>query len=341
MKTVFKYIFKGSLLFLGLLALLFVCLYFHTKGNYQIAATAAQNSEIPSISINGTLIHAESYGKDTNPVVIVIHGGPGNDFRYLLSLKALSNEYFVVFYDQRGSGLSERVSADELSLESTLEDLDAIIDYYGKGNKVHLIGHSWGGMLASGYAAWHPEKLGKVIVAEPGMLTSDMAKEFMAKTGGMKLDLSWDLVKLLVMSWFESLHIDGPDDQARQDYFWTKLIWNSDPKTHPLRGYYCSDDFSMYTEWRYGSVAAQAILESGLDEQGNMQIDLVSGLENYPDTVLFLTGSCNSIIGEDHQRKQMKYFQKAKLIKIQDAGHWMFLDKPYESIYAVRRFLNQ
>ncbi len=339
MKKVFKYFLKGTLLLLGLLALTAVFMYFSTMGSYQVAATVVDDPSLPSIHINGVHLHAESFGNPNNPVVVVVHGGPGNDYRYLLHLKSLADEYYVVFYDQRGSGLSERLAAEELTLENCLSDLDAIVDHYGRGDKVYLIGHSWGGMLASGYTAKHPQKLAGVVLAEPGTLTTEMFEEYMRITNNLALDLNWDLFKLLVVSWFESLHIDGPDEQAGQDYFWTKLVWESDPETHPLRGYYCSSDQSKYSEWRFGSLANRAIRQSGMDENGKINLDLVSGLENYQDTVLFLTGSCNTIIGETYQNKQMKYFPAARQEVIQDAGHWIFLDKPEESIAVVRAYL--
>jgi len=46
-------------------------------------------------------------------------------------LKELSDEYYVVFYDQRGSGLSPRVDPAELTLDSSIEDLDRIVEHYG------------------------------------------------------------------------------------------------------------------------------------------------------------------------------------------------------------------
>ena len=62
----------------------------------------------------------------------MLYGGPGNDYRYLLSLKALADDYFVVFYDQRGTGLSPRVDVKEHTIENMINDLNNIIDYHNK-----------------------------------------------------------------------------------------------------------------------------------------------------------------------------------------------------------------
>ena len=201
MKRILKITGKIFLALIGLLIILFVLFYFLTMGKYEVAKTVEQNPSIPHIKIGNTIFHAEAFGNDTNEVVIALHGGPGNDYRYILSLKELADEFFVVFYDQRGTGLSPRVPADELTLDNMLSDLNNIIDYYAKDRKVNLIGHSWGAMLASGYIAKHPVRVSKAVLAEPGILTQDEAKEFMEK---VKLKFSFTLLKLMGKCWFRS-----------------------------------------------------------------------------------------------------------------------------------------
>ena len=58
---------------------------------------------------------------------------------------------------------------------SAISDLDSIVDHYGQGNRVNLIGHSWGAMLVSAYLGQYPEKVDHAVLAEPGFLTSDFA----------------------------------------------------------------------------------------------------------------------------------------------------------------------
>jgi proline iminopeptidase len=275
-------------------------------------------------------------------VIIVLHGGPGNDYRYLLSLKALANDYFVVFYDQRGTGLSPRVDAKEHTIENMINDLNNIIDYYAQGRKVHIIGHSWGAMLASGYIGEYPSKVDKVVLAEPGILTSEKAIEFMEL---FKLDFSLSFLWHMGKCWFQSLHVDGPDEQAAQDYFFTALIFNADAdlfRKHPMAKYFCNQDLNTasFEYWRYNYLSNKAIFQSGIDEKGNLQIDLVSGVENFKNKVLFITGECNTLIGEEYQKDHMKYFKNAEMVVIKNAGHTMFGEQPEESIGAVRRYFD-
>ena len=134
-------------IFLGLvlgLAALFILFYVVTWGDYPVPATVADDPSLPHITIDGVTYHAETFGDPANPVVITIHGGPGGDYRSILSLKALSDDYFVVFFDQRGAGLSPRVNSDEITLASAVADLDSIVEHYGGGEPVNLVAHSWG-----------------------------------------------------------------------------------------------------------------------------------------------------------------------------------------------------
>jgi proline iminopeptidase len=54
----------------------------------------------------------------------------------------LAKDCRVIFYDQRGSGLSPRVDKKLLTMEQNLDDLKAVVDHFSNGKKVKLIGHS-------------------------------------------------------------------------------------------------------------------------------------------------------------------------------------------------------
>jgi proline iminopeptidase len=106
------------------LIVIFVLFYLFTMGEYSVADTVAQDPDLPRLSIAGVTYHGQTFGNPDDPVVITVHGGPGGDYLSILSLQALSDRYFVVFYDQRGSGLSPRIDPEEITFASTLADLD-------------------------------------------------------------------------------------------------------------------------------------------------------------------------------------------------------------------------
>lgn len=317
--------------------MLFALGYVLTIGEYTVPATVAQDPSLPHVTINGVTYHAETFGDSSNPVVITLHGGPGGDYRSLLSLQKLSDEFFVVFFDQRGSGLSPRVDPQGITLQSAVADLDSIVDYYGNGKPVNLVGHSWGAMLASAYLGKHPEKVSHAVLAEPGFLTSEFAEEWAEAT---KIHFSAGLLYYFLKTKYESLHVDGPDESASNDYYFHK--WNLyQGSDHPQAGYRCEGDTPKENEsWRSGAAASDALFKQAVDDDGNFEINLVDGVENFKNTVLFIAGECQTIIGADWQSKQMKFFPTAELVVIPGAGHEMFAENPEASIAAVREYLN-
>jgi proline iminopeptidase len=306
-----------------------------------VADTVVTDWSLRRVAVDGLLLHVETFGEAGRPVVVVVHGGPGNDARYLLPLQALADRYQVVFYDQRGSGLSERVSDERLTLEAFYADLDAIVDRYGGGKPVRIIGHSWGAMLASGYTGRHPEKVARLVLAEPGMLTRKTARLLMAATNDMNPRMSFRLLWIGASTWLRSLGVRGPDGDARAD--WLMGTLSATPfQGHPTEGYYCGRDLASarLEGWRFGARVAPALFKQARAADGSWNIDFVKGTENYGGEVLFLVGSCDAVAGEDQQRRHMVHFRRPRLEVIEGAGHTMFGEKPAESVAAVRRFLD-
>jgi proline iminopeptidase len=319
------------------IAVLFGLGYLLTLGKYDVAKTVDEDPSLPHVTIDGVTYHAETFGDPTNPVVITIHGGPGGDYRSILSLQALSDNYFVVFYDQRGSGLSPRVELEEITVTSMIADLDSIIDYYGGGQVVNLVAHSWGAMLASAYIGQHPDKVNHLVLAEPGFLTAEFAERW---AEGTKMSFSLPLLYHFLRTKFEALHVREPDDYASDDYFGRQMNMYQGAD-HPQAEYRCEgggppDDES----WRFGAVAQEALFQQAVDSKGNFTIDLTVGVEQFTNRVLFMAGECQQLIGPEWQREQMQFFHDAELVVIPDAGHEMFWESPEASVAAVRAYLD-
>jgi len=80
---------------------------------------------------------------------LALHGGPGFPHDYLEPLAALGDDRPVIFYDQLGCGHSDRPDEPSLwTLERFVEELAAVRGGLGL-DRIHLLGHSWGSMLAA------------------------------------------------------------------------------------------------------------------------------------------------------------------------------------------------
>ncbi|MDX1675859.1 MAG: alpha/beta fold hydrolase, partial [Longimicrobiales bacterium] len=118
------------------------------------------------LTVNGTelFVHREGTGEP----VVVVHGGPLLDHGYLVEpLRPLTDGHELIFYDQRLSGRSAgRVDSASVRLDTLVADIEAIRTSLGLG-RIHLLGHSWGGLLAAKYAASHPDRLRSLVLLSP------------------------------------------------------------------------------------------------------------------------------------------------------------------------------
>src|SRR5438270_2754333 len=81
------------------------------------------------------------------PPLLALHGGPGSTHHYFAPLEGLADERAVVLYDQIGCGKSDRPTDIEWSVELFRDEVAAVRAQL-RLERIHLLGTSWGGMLA-------------------------------------------------------------------------------------------------------------------------------------------------------------------------------------------------
>ena len=281
------------------------------EGNL-VPKTVEFDPTVPSISVNGTKLHSEAFGNPADPLVIVLHGGPGGDYRHLLNCKAFTNNnYYVVFYDQRGSGLSKRHPKSIYSLQVMLDDLSAVIAHYRTepDQKVFLLGQSWGAMLATAFMNKYPTAINGAILAEPGGLKWSDIMDYVSRSRdfGFASEASSDAVYL-------DQFITGKKDQhAVLDY--KLMVWASTEnyKNSPL-----GNEGSLPV-WRNGAVINAALFEIGEKEKP----DFTTNLSQYNTRVLFVYSERNKAYGLAYAQKVSSAFRNVQLFKVNGAGHDM------------------
>ena len=128
-------------------------------GCTSVPATVESDSSLEFVERQGYKFHVRTYGDKSLPPVIVVRGGQGGDSKYIYPIQDLAKNHYVIFYDQRGTGLSPRVNQEVLTLESSLDDLHSVVSHYGGRGQVRLIGHSWGGIDLTRNVAAYQGKL--------------------------------------------------------------------------------------------------------------------------------------------------------------------------------------
>ena len=110
--------------------------------------------------------------------LICLHGGPGASWDYFEPLEALAETgRRVVFYDQLGGGNSDVPQDSSIyTVNLYVEEVDVVRRALGL-ERLHLLGHSWGGMLALEYALRQPAGLLGLILADTGASMPQWAAE--------------------------------------------------------------------------------------------------------------------------------------------------------------------
>jgi len=108
-------------------------------------------------------------GDGAGTPVILLHGGPGYSSYYLKPLEALGTDRTVVRYDQLGGGKSSDLSDTTMfTIPHFVAELDSLRSHLGY-DRVDLLGHSWGTILALEYYRAHPEHVVSMVLASPAL----------------------------------------------------------------------------------------------------------------------------------------------------------------------------
>jgi proline iminopeptidase len=317
------------------LTLLVSCQDFDLKepGNL-VPRTVDQDSGLPSIVANGARLHSEAFGDPNGSMVVIIHGGPGADYRYMLNCKDLANYgYRVVFYDQRGSGLSQRFPKDSYTskglgaVELMYDELSAVIAYYrtSPDQKVFLVGDSWGGIMGTGYAGKYPDAIQGLVVAEPGGLKWDDIVEYVKKSRSFKL---WG--EAFNDATYIDQFITGKKDQHEiLDYKGTMLGSKND-----ITG---EDNTKPGGFWRAGVVINMALFE--VADKYNPDFSL--GIENFDVPVLFIISEKNTAYQHTWANKITAAYSSSEIFMAMGTGHsGMFSDSAVWTAVTLPKILD-
>lgn len=119
------------------------------------------------IRVPGGQVYYKKVGTGPKLPIVLLHGGPGGTHVPMRALEALGDERPVIFYDQLGGGKSERPTDSSLwNLERFIEELKQVRESLDL-DECHILGHSWGTMLAAAYLLEQPRGVKSVIFSGP------------------------------------------------------------------------------------------------------------------------------------------------------------------------------
>jgi proline iminopeptidase len=121
------------------------------------------------LAVPGGSIWYRTSGGGTGTPVVLLHGGPGFSGYYLKPFEDLGNDRIVIRYDQLGGGKSDTTSdTTVMNIAHFVAELDSLRAHLGV-REWHVLGHSWGTILAVEYYRAHPERVTSLVLASPAL----------------------------------------------------------------------------------------------------------------------------------------------------------------------------
>ncbi|MED6221906.1 hypothetical protein PIB30_059270 [Stylosanthes scabra] len=268
-------------------------------------------------------------------------GPPDSRVRWF---RSVSNEPRVVAIDQLGWGGSSR---PDFTCRSTEETEAWFIDSFEEWRKAKnlsnfvLLGHSFGGYVASKYALKHPEHVKHLILVGPAGFSQETERitKFLSTWKGSLLNQIWES-NFTPQTIIRGLGPWGPDMVRR--YTSARFV------THTTGETLNESEASLLTDYVYHTLAAKASGELCLKHIFSFgafaKLPLLHRASEWkvPTTFIYGVQDWMNYEGAQEARDQMKV--PCEIIRVPQAGHFVFIDNPsgFHSavFYACRRFLS-
>ena len=262
----------------------------------------------------------ETYGAGSSATpLLVANGGPGLSHIYMLQNDVwprLSHNRQIVFYDQRGTGKSQRVTPDApFGMDAQVADMEAIRTKFGF-QKFDLVGDSYGGLLAMAYAAAHPEHIEKLIL-------SDSAAPAWKDIVHILPDVFPDVMEQIAASQKNSSPSTDPDQGIRNHF---RMLFYSEAN----RDAYLAGAKDLGATPKVG-VAVQ---------KATRTLDLTPELPKFKFPTLVITGRYDMNVAPLTAWNIYKAIPGAKFVVFEMSGHLPSYEEPDKYVKVVDAFLS-
>jgi proline iminopeptidase len=241
----------------------------------------------------------------------------------------LATDHQVVFYDQRGNGksLMGEITADNFTMDWLVSDLEELRTAWGF-DRINIIGHSWGGLVAMCYAAQYPGRVQRLVLVDAAPVNTELMVqsydvltarfterdrnrlEEIYSSAGFRAGDPALFNEAMRLSEGATFHVD----EAREEYF--RIV-----------------AFDEVT-------ARNMVLISGPAQAMKMNIAIEHELGRIDCPTLVIHGARDFIV-RDAPNLVCKLITDARLVVIPASGHYPFIEQPDAFTTALRAFITE
>lgn len=281
------------------------------------------------ISVPGGNVWYQIMGANKKKIpLLLLHGGPGLSHDYLEPLEPLSDERPVIFYDQLGSGNSDK--PDDRSLwtnERFVEELEQVRKVL-QLHKVHILGHSWGSLLSVDYMLTkEPEGVISLILSGPCL----SASRWVADQKAYLLKFPETMQQVIERS-EASGDFSSPEYQGTMIQYYKRHFCRLDPWPECL----------MRTFEKLNHTVLECLW-------GPSEFTITGSLKNYDQTsrlkeikspTLFTCGRYDEA-APDTTTYYHSMLPRSEIAVFEDASHAHHVERPEDYMQVVRDFLHR
>lgn len=314
-----------------LLLLLFACIIGHSAfcQPYPDSETGGQY-----LDVNGARLWVVTVGQGA-PLVL-ISGGPGGAHISLRDFDSLAKDNMLIYFDGFGRGKSDTAKeVKEYSLARDIEDVEGLRKAL-KLDKINVLGHSYGGVVAQGYALKYPGHVNHLILAN----TFHSNAMWQANDDNSNHELKTNYPELWEK--LTALRAKGviSSDQAHQD------IYNRMP--YGFLYAYNPDNFRYPRHKRYPNEFNTKLYYQLVGPDGDFVVGNDIGAFDYRDQLkslkmpVLIYGGRYDRVAVPYMMVQYKEFcPQAKFVLFEQAGHNPQVETPNDLFAVIERFLKK
>lgn len=288
-----------------------------------LTAGAQDSTRQEQVKVNGTELFVKITGR--GDTILVIHGGPGLNMLYLYPhLQELAKSHTLIFYDQRSSGMSQLSVKANMNLNTFAEDIEGLRKYYHI-QKLNLLAHSWGCLVAATYMLNYPEQVRSVVFSNPVPFSKAYAEQSNKEAASRTTTAdSLKRIEIFNSDPFKKGEVQPVEDLMLLSF---KVLFCDTTKLAQL-------DPSLPSTYLVASLSMYGFA------QDMANYDFFPKMKDIATPALILHGNCDISPLEADTRLQGR-FTNARLVIFEHSGHFPFIEENKKWTKEVNKFYDK
>jgi pimeloyl-ACP methyl ester carboxylesterase len=262
------------------------------------------------------------------PLLIMLHGFPENSWTWEAYFEPLSDDFCVIAPDLPGyNGSLGFDSEQDYSIPHLVQVISEFIGEISQGDKVHLIAHDWGGVIAWPLAAFHAEQFVKLTIlnaAHPTGFTREMANN-------PKQQANSDYITDLVSE--DAFSLISAKQHAMLKGLYGRVFYSLSNTQQSAFERQWADRFSMEQSFAYYKNMPQLVTQR---IRANSDVKLPKIDIKIPTQVLW--GIKDTAFVPEVLIGMQEWVEDLSLIKFDDANHWLHHQEIAEVLKHIKHF---